>query len=118
QASLQLDVEAIMDLGADVNGAAGRADMLDRLPDVARLVLEQADDRVRQRPGVRAVAHEQVREAGRRQAEVGLGAVRPRLADLDSVAAGYPHRRDVLRRREPRAPADGGSCELLAVGRQ
>jgi len=65
---------------------------------VVRLVLDHLDDRVG--VGVRPVEHEQVREARRRDALVGLGTLAPGVGDREPAAAGDVDRREELRRGE------------------
>ena len=84
--------------------------------DVADLAFEHVDDRVAAEVGVRPVEHEEVREPGHGDAEVGLSPVPPGLPQRPAAAAGHLHRGEELRGTEAGAVDDHVGGVGRAVG--
>ena len=85
---------------------------------VAHLALREPDDAaVDDDVRVRPVEHEEVREAGHGDAEVGAGVAVPALVEVDAAAADDLHRREELRRLEAGAVEQHVELVQLAVDR-
>ncbi len=113
---LNLVVVAAHGLRLDVDpGDAVAREVGQHAEDVLDLRLDHRKDRAV--VGVWAVEHEEVGEAGRRNAEVRLGAVSPRVGDPATVATGHVDGRQVLRRREAGGEDDRVERTNAPVGR-